>query len=185
MSHLMLLDFDPTVVAVAGQPFRLRFGQKDAPYSHVPDVFARYADGSAVVLDVKGALATSTEKNRKVFGRTAEALAELGMGYRIATEPDPVLMSNVRWLAGYRRPQHLTDEVRLHIADAAETGTVKAVTTRAARSAGLPEAVIRPVLFHLMWHRLLVADLGRLIDNDTVLTLADGNGNRLNRRAVA
>src|SRR6266568_3241252 len=50
----MLLDFDPLVVSIAAQPFWLRW-RDDAGRSrrHAPDLFARMADGSGVVIDVR------------------------------------------------------------------------------------------------------------------------------------
>ena len=40
--HLMLLDFDSTVVGIASQPFRLRWrDEADKQVTHVPDYLAR------------------------------------------------------------------------------------------------------------------------------------------------
>ena len=50
---VMLLDFDPDVVAVSLQPFCLRWAGQPGARRHVPDYFARLADGSAVVIDVR------------------------------------------------------------------------------------------------------------------------------------
>jgi hypothetical protein len=49
---VMLLDFDPDVVAVSSQPFCLTWAGRLGARRHVPDFFARRADGSAVVIDV-------------------------------------------------------------------------------------------------------------------------------------
>ena len=45
--HVMALDFDPTVVGIASQPFWLSW-RDDAGklISHAPDFFARRADGT-------------------------------------------------------------------------------------------------------------------------------------------
>ena len=50
---VMLLDFDPDVVAVSSQPFCLRWAGQPGARRHVPDFFARLADGSALVIDVR------------------------------------------------------------------------------------------------------------------------------------
>lgn len=166
--HLILLDFDPRVVAVAGQPFRLHFARSTAPYRHVPDLFVRHVDDSALVIDVKGALAAGTPKNREVFARTAAACTELGLAYKVASEPHPTLMTNVAWLAGYRRPQHLADDLRPHLLDAVtrEAGLpLGAAVAAAARSSHAHPAVIRPVLFHLMWQHAITTDLTQMIDD--------------------
>ena len=52
--HLMLLDFDSTVVGIASQPFRLRWrDEADKQVTHVPDYLARRADGSVAVVDCR------------------------------------------------------------------------------------------------------------------------------------
>ncbi len=52
--QLMLLDFDPGVVGICSQPFRLSWRDADgARRRHVPDYFARLADGSGLVVDVR------------------------------------------------------------------------------------------------------------------------------------
>jgi len=52
--HLMLLDHDPAVVAVGSQPFWLFWPVGEGKVrSHVPDYFARLADGSALVVDCR------------------------------------------------------------------------------------------------------------------------------------
>ena len=52
--HLLNLDFDPTVVGIASQPFWLHWiDAAGKPDSHAPDFFARRRDGSAVVVDCR------------------------------------------------------------------------------------------------------------------------------------
>ncbi|MFF5363370.1 TnsA-like heteromeric transposase endonuclease subunit [Streptomyces scabiei] len=54
--HVMLLDFDPTVVGVSSQPFWLFCAsEKGEGVSHAPDYFTRRDDGSAVVIDCRPA----------------------------------------------------------------------------------------------------------------------------------
>ena len=52
--HLMLLDFDPAVTAVASQPFWLWWTAADGHGPpHAPDYFARRADGTGIVVDCR------------------------------------------------------------------------------------------------------------------------------------
>ena len=52
--HLMLMDFDPGVRAVSSQPFWLRWRDGEGrSRRHAPDFFARRADGTGVVVDVR------------------------------------------------------------------------------------------------------------------------------------
>jgi hypothetical protein len=101
----MLLDHDPGMVGFASQPFWLWWQDGRRRRSHAPDWFARLADGTGVVVDCR-----PPERVRagdaEAFAATERACAEAGWGYRLVGEFDPVLVGNVRWLAGYRRPRH-------------------------------------------------------------------------------
>lgn len=100
--HLIALDFDPGVIAVAFRPFTLHWHGVDAAGSYVPDYFARRVDGTAVVIDVQ-----SGKRNRFDDASTvASALcAQLGWSYERLELRGTVEMANLRWLAGYRHPR--------------------------------------------------------------------------------
>ena len=50
----MMLDFDPAVIAFSSQPFWLIWVQGGkGQRRHAPDYFARLADGTGVVVDVR------------------------------------------------------------------------------------------------------------------------------------
>ncbi|WP_046496688.1 TnsA-like heteromeric transposase endonuclease subunit [Streptomyces odonnellii] len=51
--HAMLMDFDPRVTALVSQPYRLFWPGRRGRLGHVPDFFARLADGTGVVVDVR------------------------------------------------------------------------------------------------------------------------------------
>ena len=54
--HVMALDFDPAVGAIASQPFWLLWPADEGAgryRSHAPDYFVRRVDGSAVVVDCR------------------------------------------------------------------------------------------------------------------------------------
>jgi hypothetical protein len=102
----MLLDFDPGAVGIASQPFWLSWqDEAGAIVTHVPDYFARSADGSAVVVDCRP-LERRSAKGVAKFEATATACAQLEWDYRLVGAADSVLLANVRWLAGYRHPRH-------------------------------------------------------------------------------
>lgn len=154
--HLMLLDFDPQVAAIAAQPFWLRW-RDDAGRSrrHAPDLFARMADGSGVVIDVRPDDRIG-DKDAEAFGVTKDACGLAGWGFRRVGVPDPVLAANVAWLARYRHPRcgGSPDLGRLLREIFAEPAPLMA----GAAAAGDPMAVL-PALFHLMWRHALAADL--------------------------
>ncbi len=84
--HLLNLDFDPTVVGIASQPFWLHWiDAAGKPDSHAPDFFARRSDGSAVVVDCRP---VERRRPRDVakFEATARACALAGWEYRLLAE---------------------------------------------------------------------------------------------------
>jgi len=87
-AHLLNLDFDPTVVGIASQPFWLHWiDAAGKPDSHAPDFFARRSDGSAVVVDCRP---VERRRPRDVakFEATARACALAGWEYRLLGEAD-------------------------------------------------------------------------------------------------
>ena len=104
--HVMALDFDPAVGAIASQPFWLFWPAAEGGgryRSHAPDYFVRRVDGSAVVVDCR------PENRRKprdlvAFEMTRQACELVGWEYRLLGTPDPVVTANLRWLAGIGIP---------------------------------------------------------------------------------
>ncbi|WP_317452314.1 MULTISPECIES: TnsA-like heteromeric transposase endonuclease subunit [unclassified Streptomyces] len=76
--HVMLLDFDLSVVGISSQPFWL-FWRSDAGkgISHAPDYFARREDGTAVVVDCRPADRRNPRDVVK-FEATQAACAQVG-----------------------------------------------------------------------------------------------------------
>ena len=103
LSWLLFFDFDMDVKAVSAQPFRLNFLRVTPKRSHVPDFFVRLANGRERVVDVKPAHRVVGPTVQVAFTATREACGVAGWDYQVLTEPDPVLLANVRWLAGFRR----------------------------------------------------------------------------------
>ena len=153
--HLMLLDFDPAVTAVASQPFWLYWHDGRRSRRHAPDFFARLADGTGVVVDVR-ADDRIGPRDAEAFEVTARACEAAGWQFRRVGTVEPVLAANVRWLSRYRHPRCAG---RPGTADALR----QAFTVPGPLLAGTAEAgdslAVLPVLFHLMWRRELTADL--------------------------
>jgi hypothetical protein len=153
--HLMLMDFDPEVTAVASQPFWLHWRDgDDRGRRHVPDYFARRRDGGAVVVDVRpdGRI---PPRDAETFAVTAAACESAGWGYRRSGDLDPVLAANVRWLSRYRHRRCLVPGVAEVLLEAFAGGRS---LFEGAEAAGDRLRVL-PVLYHLMWQRMLAADL--------------------------
>lgn len=164
--HAMLLDFDATIVGIASQPFWLYWGDKAGkPVSHAPDFFARWADGSAVVIDCRPAERRGPRDMAK-FAATEQACTLNGWDYRLVGAADAIVTANVRWLSGYRHPRHLLPEVAAVLREVFTTPTA---LMAGARAVGDPIAVL-PVLFHLLWCGELTADLSVPFHEATVVS---------------
>jgi len=151
---VMALDFDPMVVGLASQPFRLAWRAGDEQRGHVPDYFARLADGTGVVIDVRPADLVD-EAAAAVFAKTAEACEMVGWQFRQAGDLDRMYAANLRWLSRYRHR-------RCHQAELAaclrEVFADPLPLFAGADRVGDRLAVL-PVLYHLIWQHVLAADL--------------------------
>lgn len=152
---VMLLDFDPEVVAVSSQPFCLRWAGQPGARRHVPDYFARLADGSAVVIDVRPDELVGAD-DAVVFAATRRVCAAVGWGYRRVGAADAVLAANVRWLSGFRHGRFGNAPAGAELVRRVAAGPV--TVTDLAGCAGDRLAVL-PALFHLLWRGVLAADL--------------------------
>jgi hypothetical protein len=173
--HVRALDFDRSVVGVASQPFWLHWQGERRRRRHAPDYFARRADGTGVVVDVR-ADDRIEDNDIEAFEMTAQACAALGWEFRRVGEIDPVLNGNLRWLARYRHPRCAgRAEVALRLRAAFEQPTplvagVEAIGDR---------IMLLPAVFHLMWRQELLADLTReRLGPATVVQTAKVTGGR-------
>ena len=168
--HVVALDFDADVVAIASQPFWLSwFDEAGRRVTHAPDFLARRVDGSAVVIDCRPEERRPPSDVAK-FDATQVACDLVGWEYRLVGAADAVVTSNLRWLAGYRHPRHRLPAVAAALL-AAVTGASS--LTVAADQVGDPVAVL-PVLFHLLWCQELVADLRTPLHDRTPVRLGGG-----------
>jgi len=86
--------------------------------------------------------------------------------YAANPHPDPVRVANVAWLARYRHQRCGSPDVaRLLLSAFAGPAPLMA----GAAAAGDPLAVL-PVLFHLMWQHVLVADLSVRLTAETLVS---------------
>jgi hypothetical protein len=72
----MMLDLSPEVVAFSSQPFWLTWPEGGKVRRHAPDFFARLADGTGLVIDVRS--------DDDIEPRDAEAFAVAGEACRSA-----------------------------------------------------------------------------------------------------
>jgi hypothetical protein len=152
--HAMLMDFDPQVAGLVSQPFRLFWPGRRGRLGHVPDFFARLADGTGVVVDVRPDDQIERE-DAQAFAATERVCELAGWSFRRVGMISPLLLANVRWLRGYGHPRCWGQETAGRLLEAfAEPRPLFA----GAEAAGDRIAVL-PVLYHLLWRRVLVTDV--------------------------
>ncbi|MFC9652738.1 TnsA-like heteromeric transposase endonuclease subunit [Streptomyces sp. NPDC056937] len=166
--QLMLLDRDPRVVALAARPVRLIWRDPDSrrTLTWVPQLFARYGDGSALLADCPATAEPAAGRAARAAAVLEAACAAVGFTYRRLMPPDAVVAANVRWLAGYRHPRHRD-------AGGLEQAVLEAFTTARPLMAGAAAAgetlTTLPVLYHALWNGHLVADLERPLGEHTLV----------------
>ncbi|WP_235619376.1 TnsA-like heteromeric transposase endonuclease subunit [Embleya scabrispora] len=152
----MALDFDPAVIALASQPFRLAWTDRDRDRErgHTPDYFARLADGTGVVVDVRPE-GLVDEAAAEVFKFTAQVCEAVGWQFRRVGDLSQPYRVNLRWLARYRHP-------RCHqapVADRLRNVFAEPLPLVAGAEAVGDRLAVLPVLFHLLWLHELAVDL--------------------------
>ncbi|MBZ6211573.1 TnsA-like heteromeric transposase endonuclease subunit [Streptomyces olivaceus] len=172
-TQVMLLDWDPTVVAIACRPVELAWSERDGGWvRHSPHLMARLADGRGLLADCAGHGDISPRLSCRAAVMEAAAAAA-GWQYRVLRPPDPVLAANLRWLAGYRHPRYKGGELARR---AAEAFRRPRPLIEGVHELGDPIQVF-PVVFHALWHGDLSAPLGvPLHERVTVTAVARGRG---------
>ncbi|MFD3735265.1 TnsA-like heteromeric transposase endonuclease subunit [Streptomyces sp. NPDC058632] len=166
-TRLMLLDRDPAVVALACRPVELVWREDGKVVGHAPQLMARLQDGSGLLLDCVGLSGSSSRLagRARVVAAAAEAV---GWSYRLAGPPDPVLVANVRWLAGYRHPRYAAGPWMPALVEA--FGSPRPAV-EAVRELGDPIAVW-PAVFHALWSGVLRVGLDEPLHERAVVSVA-------------
>jgi hypothetical protein len=151
----MLLDFDPAVTGLSSQPFWLHWPGEDRERRHAPDFFARLADGTGLVIDVR-ADNRIEPTDAAAFDAMAQSCATVGWEFRRVGTPDPVVLANVRWLSRYRHPRC---GARREVADRLLEVFVQPVPLFEGAATVGDRIAVLPVLYHLMWRQILATDL--------------------------
>ncbi|GAA5513115.1 hypothetical protein Dcar01_01841 [Deinococcus carri] len=166
---LTRLDHDPATVRVAAQPFLLTWEVEGKVVGHVPDFLVERRRQGPLVLDIKPKAFVDRPDTACAFAATREACDRLSWNYAVWTEPSRPFLHNLRWLSAHHRPP-FEHEVYAPL--------LRALLQDSPRTIGElvgaldPECLVRPVLFHLMWRREVLADLEVLLDDFTPVRLA-------------
>lgn len=168
LARILLADHDPSVVAIAAQPFWLGWFDGSRMRRHVPDLLLGHADGSVAVVDVKALHRLGDPKVARQFAWTERLCVDRGWDFEVWSEADRVLLENVRFLAGYRRVAAVDRDLADRVLEALGEPVAIAHLERSLAAAEEPE-VLRPAILHLLWSSRLSADLSRPLGGDTVV----------------
>lgn len=173
-TQLMVLDRDPHVTGLAGRPVRLLWREKRGRVrSWVPQLFARYRDGTGLLADCPSHPEAGGERALKAAEAVNQACEEIGWTYRRLAPLDDVLAANLKWLAGYRHPRN-ADRPGLTPA-VVEAFTRPRPLIEGAQAAGDLLEVL-PAVFHALWHGQLATDLNAPLHERVLVGLRDQSG---------
>jgi hypothetical protein len=175
LARILLADFAPDVVGIAAQPFQVTADDNGRSRRHVPDLLLMHADGLVTVVDVKPPQRAKETKFVEQFTWMRQLCSLRGWVFEVWVGADPVLVENVRFLAGYRRQQVVASGLFPDVLAAARGqrcvgGIEKALIGRH------PGDLVRPALLHLVWSGALAADLSRPLSTHTSVWLAEEAG---------
>ena len=168
LARLLLADFDRHVAAIAAQPFLLRARVGGQARRHVPDFLLVHADNSVRVVNVKPAERLADPRIAAALAWPGQLFRAQGWEHEIWSGADPVLLADLRFLAGYRRPGLLPEGLLEEVLAAVRPGdTIGGVTGRVSGSHRPGEA--KAALLRLLWQQRLATDLHGRLDEDSAL----------------
>jgi hypothetical protein len=168
LARLLLADFDAMVASVWAQPFRLVTIVDGAERHHVPDFLFISPTGAVTVVNVKPAHRLADPDVAKALAWPQGLLTAHGWRYEVWSGCDPVLLENVRFLAGYRRPGLVAEEMLERAWQQVRDGEPLGVAERRLAGAA-PGWTARPALLALLWRHRLTTDLCRPLSHASVL----------------
>lgn len=127
--------------------------------NHVPDFFIRLAGGDGRIVDVRHPDRVMVAAQQSAL--TRRLCDRIGWQYQQFTGLAAVLAANLRWLAGYRHDRHTPrPQVREALISAfTRPAPLHLGIGRASIAAGAESDIVTAGVFHLLWCRVLHADL--------------------------
>ena len=165
LSRLLMADFEPSVGFIVAQPFSIRCEVQGVVHRHIPD-YLLFTDAGPVLVDVKPRDQVNDSKIAETFAWVQNEVESLGWRFEIASEQPPVLLANVRFLAGFRRPKSVNEPavraLRVARCDNVTFGD-------AVRNSDGAEPLVRAALLHMLWTHEVSTDLSKVLSSQSVL----------------
>ncbi|MGH3410309.1 MAG: TnsA-like heteromeric transposase endonuclease subunit, partial [Streptosporangiaceae bacterium] len=167
---LLLADFDRDVAAIAAQPFLLQARVGGTARRHIPDFLLTHADNSVRVVNVKPAGKLAEPRIAEALAWPGQLIEGHGWQHEIWSGADPVLLANLRFLAGYRRPGLLPADLLDDVLAAIKPGdTIGAVISRMSGTRRPGE--VKAAVLRLLWQQRLATDLHGRLDAGSTLEM--------------
>jgi len=156
LARLLLADFDPRVAVIAAQPFLVSAPSGCRTRRHVPDFLIIDRDGGVCVVNVKPADQLAVPEVAEALAWAGEVFASRGWRHEIWSGAAPVLLANVRFLAGYRYADRVDAGLAAVIAgEAPDNPTIGELERDWPGRPGDARAAV----LHLIWRGAFRADL--------------------------
>ncbi|WP_236570696.1 TnsA-like heteromeric transposase endonuclease subunit [Streptomyces sp. GF20] len=184
-TQLMVLDRNPDVTGLAARPVRLlwRDTADGRARSWVPQLFARYADGTGLLADCPSSPTAGGERAQRARMILEAACARVGWAYRRLEPPPAVVAANLRWLAGYRHPRNQGPPGLQAALSEAFAGPRPLADGTAA--VGDPLQVL-PAVYHALWCGHLTTPLDEPLQEEALVCAdAERNGGGVEKRLDA
>ncbi len=169
LARLIFADFDVEVQRIAAQPFLLRCPVDGKERRHIPD-YLLLTNTGPVIVDVKPRRRLASKTVAFTFEWTRSVLTARGWRYEVWSEPPPIELENVRFLAGYRRAwffdPDVLDAVRCVVREGIRIGEALPAVS------AYPEPLVRAALFHLLWRQEFRVNLAQRLTAASVLRTA-------------
>jgi hypothetical protein len=171
LARALLADFASDVRRIIAQPFLLRTHVGGKLRRHVPD-YLLFTGSGLTVVEVKPACRLSDPKVADTFAWVRDIVEDAGWEFEIFSEPDPVLLANVRFFSGYRR----TDSVLPPLLNKLRSHNLIGLTfDEAVRSVDGTPPRVRAALLHMLWRQEVRIDLSRSLRSSTLLSPGAGS----------
>lgn len=166
LARMLYADFEPSVTSIAAQSFLIEADVDGKRRRHIPDFLLSTRNGP-IVVDVKPRHRVAVPKVAYTLAWTRHLIEDLGWDYEVWSEPPPVELNNIRFLAGYRDERRINRDVL----DAVSRLDVEGLTIEQAVTAhaGLPVPLVRAALCHRLWCGAIATDLDAPLQSTAVL----------------